>query len=372
VAVSWNIYQKTGDPLALGLIGLAEAVPFTLVSLPAGHWVDRHAKKPFMVGAQGAQALYAGALFLLTFFPGAPLPFFYGLIALAGFGIGVESVAASAYAQILVPTASFPRAAAWNLIGFTAATLLGPLLAGGMLARLSARTVYGASFAFFLLAMTLAARLKPLPPSQPADAESAWVRVKEGLRFIRSEPLLLACMSLDMVAVLFGDCVALFPIFADLHRAGPLGFGILRASPALGAAILSGIQAARPFVIPSWGNLKRVVVGFGLTMIGFALSGTMAAAVSFLVLGGALDGVSVIIRQSLYQARTPDALRGRVTSVSGIFISTSNEIGAFESGLAARLMGPVPSVIFGGAVTLLSVGVFGWMFRRRLKEEKES
>jgi hypothetical protein len=166
-----------------------------------------------------------------------------------------------------------------------------------------------------------------------------------------------------MVAVLFGDAVALFPIFAERLHAGPFGFGVLRASPALGSALLSLLHTAHPVVRPSWGGIKKVVAAFGVFMIAFALSRTLWLACFFLLLAGAVDGVSVIIRQSIYRAGTPDEYRGRVSAMSGIFISTSNEIGAFESGLAARLIGPVPSVIFGGCMTLATVLFMGWRFK---------
>jgi hypothetical protein len=170
-------------------------------------------------------------------------------------------------------------------------------------------------------------------------------------------------MSLDMVAVLFGDAVALFPIYADMLKAGPFGYGLLRASPAIGSAGISLVQAFRPFIHPSWKLLKRVVFLFGLAMIGFAFSQHIVLSIFFLIFSGAVDGISVIVRQSVYQAHTPDALRGRVAALSGIFISLSNEVGDFESGITAHFLGPIMAVVFGGGVTLLTVFGMSWKFR---------
>jgi predicted MFS family arabinose efflux permease len=367
VALAWQIYQRTHNPLALGIIGLAEAIPFIGTSLWIGHLVDRHPKKPFMLGAEGGMALCAVVMCVLAPRPGVPLGALYALIACTGAFISFGTVAGSSFAQTVIPREDFPRAMAWNLGTFTAATVAGPLLGGWVMAWGSARAVYALAVTSFALSLLFLSGMGA-HPSPPTDDAPAWTRVREGLRFVRGQPLILACMSLDMVAMLFGDAVALYPIFADRFGAGPVGFGILRASPALGAGLLSLMQGLRPFVNPSWRNLKRVVFAFGLCMIAFALSPHIAAASLFLILGGAVDGISVIIRQSIYQARTPDHLRGRVASLSGIFISASNEIGAFESGVAARWLGPVGSVLFGATVTLTSALGFDRLFRAKIRE----
>jgi hypothetical protein len=184
-----------------------------------------------------------------------------------------------------------------------------------------------------------------------------------GLKFIRSERLILGSMALDMVAVLFGDCVGLFPIFAERLGVGPMGLGILRASPPIGSLCVSLLQSMRPFVVVGWKTLKIVVAVFGVAMICFAFSHTMWISMLCLIVSGAADGISVIVRQSIYQSMTPAHLRGRVSSVSLIFISSSNEIGDFESGFTAKLMGVVPAVLFGGVMTLVSVLGMGWWFR---------
>jgi MFS family permease len=363
VALAWQIYEITRSPLALGLIGLAEAVPFLGLSLWAGHLVDRHEKKPFMMAAGGTLLFCALVLFGSTFRARPPLALLYAVIAVTGMGVSFGSVASSVYLQMMVPEKIFSRAAAWNLASFTTATIAGPVLAGGLLSVSSARVVYALSGGFFVVSLFLTAALRFRPGRTEAPEEPALLRIREGVRFVMSRRILLACMCLDMVAVLFGDAVAIFPVFAELLKAGPFGFGVLRAAPAVGSSLISLLQAARPFILPTWSGLKKATLAFGLFMIAFALSKSLWMATFFLILSGVADGFSVIIRQSLYQSRTPDHLRGRVASLSGIFVSTSNEIGAFESGLAARLMGAVPSVVFGGAMTLLTVLSMGWIFR---------
>jgi hypothetical protein len=276
--------------------------------------------------------------------------------------------AVSAYAQLIVPAGRFSRVAAWNLITFTAALILGPL-AGGALLRIGPASVpYGLAGVFLLAALAFVRRLDPLPLAGAPPQIPMFRRIREGFQFVLGHRLILACMSIDMVAVLFGDAVGIFPLFADKFGAGPLGYGILKASPALGAVLISLYQVRTTRFSPSWPLLKRSVALFGLAMILFALSPSLPPASLFLVLAGAADGLSVIIRQSVYQAHTPDALRGRVSAMSGIFISASNEIGAFESGLTAKWWGAVPSVLAGGGLTLATVWVWHRWFRN-LREE---
>lgn len=372
LVVSWQIYQWTKDPFALGLIGLAQALPFIGISLWAGHIIDRHEKRKFLIGAEAGQLMASLIFFSLSFSNRPPLILVYATVGLVGFFGSFENISASAYAQTVIPKAQFSRAAAWNLLIFQGAVIGGPLFGGWLLSRISAQNVYGIVACLLLISLFIATQLEKVPAQSHVSelTESDWARVKSGLKFIRSQPLILAAMSLDMVAVLFGDCVALFPIFSDMLKGGPQGLGLLRAAPSIGSFLISGVQSLRPFVTISWKHLKWVVIIFGFSMIGFALSKTMILAVFFLAAGGAADGISVIIRQSIYQALTPDHLRGRVASVSLIFISSSNEIGAFESGVAARLIGVVPSVIFGGLMTLGTVAAMSAIFRELNHKER--
>lgn len=365
LAVYWQVYQLTKDPLALGFIGLAQALPFIGISLWAGHMVDRHDKRRFMIFSEAGQLVATLGLFALSCRPNPPLFPIYICMGLVGFCGSFENISASAYIYSLVSKEHFPRAAAWNLSFFQAAIIGGPLTAGWLLHHFTPKHIYGLAAVCLAISFLLALSLKSVHTVPVIEEdESDWARVKSGLIFIRSQPLILAAMSLDMVAVLFGDCIALFPIFADMLNVGPTGLGLLRAAPPVGSLILSSLQSFRPMVRVSWGMLKTVVVVFGASMIGFALAKSLPWAVLFLAIGGMADGTSVIIRQSIYQALTPDHLRGRVASVSLIFISSSNEIGVFESGVAARFLGVVPSVIFGGCMTLGTVVAMSWVFRR--------
>ncbi len=369
-AIAWQIFQLTRDPLALGMLGLVEAVPFVGIALWAGHLVDRHEKRSFMIRSEVGLFLSSCALLAGTLMDHPPVWFFYLITAFTGLCTSFENVSTSAYGQLLIPKHEFPKAMGWNLGLFQAALITGPIAGGWLLLHFSARALYGVAGVFILISLVLAVRLHPIHvPPPTGETESGLERVKHGLRFIWSQPMILAAMSLDMVAVLFGDVVALYPFFADRLNAGSIGFGFLKAAPGFGSATISAIQAARPFVRPTWRALRIVVFVFGLCMIAFALSPNIFLAVFFLALGGAADGVSVIIRQSIYQASTPDHLRGRVSSVSSIFISTSNEVGAFESGLAAKFLGIVPSVLIGGTITLLSVGVMTRVFRERFRSK---
>lgn len=378
LVVAWQVYQLSKDPLALGLIGLSYAIPFISISLWAGHMVDRHEKKMFMMMSEAGLILAIGCLFAITFLPKPPLLLIYINVGMIGLFSSFENISASAYAQTYIPKEEFPKAAGWNLALFQTAIITGPLSGGAIVQHFNPRMAYGVSVLFLLVSFLLAAGLEKMPPlpeksdEKTGRPESDWARVKSGIRFIRSQPLILASMSIDLAVVLFADCVALFPIFADRFHAGATGLGFLRAAPSIGSLLVSSTQLIRPFVDVSWRNLKRVVMIFGVAMIAFALSPNLLVAALFLVCSGAADGMSVIIRQSIYQALTPDHLRGRVASVSLIFISSSNEIGAFESGVAARLIGVVPSVVFGGLMTFGSVFIMNRIFRDLNRNERRT
>jgi MFS family permease len=361
--VEWEIYERTKDPLALGLIGLTIAIPFILSSLWAGHIVDQHDKRRVMILSELALALCAVSLIAISSWNAAPIALLYAVVAVAGFCISFESISFSVFGQMLIPKAHFPKAAAWNLIVFQAAVILGPITGGKLLTHATARFGFGVSLSFFILSWIFLQSLQSLPPMPPQVLEPTLHRIRAGFRFIWSQPRILSAMSLDMVAVLFGDAIALFPIFSDRLGGGASGFGYLMAAPAIGSGLISAIQAWRPFVRPNWTWLRAVVLVFGFGMIAFAFMPSLPLAIACLIVTGASDGVSVIIRQSIYQALTPDPMRGRVSAVTGIFISTSNEIGAFESGALAKLIGVVPAVVFGGLMCMGSVAAMTPVFR---------
>jgi MFS family permease len=359
--VYWQVYDLAKSPLALGFIGLAEAVPFIAIGLWAGHFADRYDKRIQIAGSVGGLFLCSIALLVLSLSPTPSVIPIYIVMAITGVLSSFEFVSSWAYVQTIVDKEDFPRASAWNLSLYQLATIGGPLLGGWIVARYGVSAGYGAAAFLFLLSSVLSSRLRKLPVAEKAEDEGPIKSILGGLQFLSQKRLILACMMLDMVGVLFGDAVAIMPVFAELFKVGPIGLGVLRSATAIGSLVLSTAQAWRPFVRIRWTYFLLAVGIYGVCMVGFGLSTHFYLSLAFLIGSGFADGVSVIIRQSVFQANTPDEMKGRVASVSSIFIRLSNEMGAFESGLAAHLMGAARSVVFGGAMTLAAVaGARGW------------
>ena len=351
VAIGWQVYEIDGDPLDLGLVGLAMFVPLPLLALPAGHLADRYPRRTVLALAIGVDVAVAIGLIAVTR-SGADetWPFF----ALA-FGTGVASAlgapAGRALTPSLVPQEALVRALAQRSVAFQLAVIGGPAL-GGLLFALDPELVYGASAA--LSAAALVAVLALHAGRTGAGGLTPDLRsLLGGVRLVRRTPVLLGAISLDLFAVLFGGAVALLPIFAkDVLEVGPAGLGILRAAPAAGALVAAVILVRRPIHRYAGRTLLVVVALYGLTIAVFGLSETMWLSLAALAAGGAVDMVSVVLRQTILPLVTPDELRGRVNAVEMVFISASNELGAFESGVAAALVGAVPAVVIGGAVTV--------------------
>ena len=351
VAIGWQVYEIDGDPLDLGLVGLAMFVPLPLLALPAGHLADRYPRRTVLALAIGVDVAVAIGLIAVTR-SGADetWPFF----ALA-FGTGVASAlgapAGRALTPSLVPQEALVRALAQRSVAFQLAVIGGPAL-GGLLFALDPELVYGASAA--LSAAALVAVLALQAGRTEAGGLTPDLRsLLGGVRLVRRTPVLLGAISLDLFAVLFGGAVALLPIFAkDVLEVGPAGLGILRAAPAAGALVAAVILVRRPIHRYAGRTLLVVVALYGLTIAVFGLSETMWLSLAALAAGGAVDMVSVVLRQTILPLVTPDELRGRVNAVEMVFISASNELGAFESGVAAALVGAVPAVVIGGAVTV--------------------
>jgi len=357
--LGWQVYAITGDPLALGLVGLAEALPFLSLTLLGGWAADRFDRRVLslaslaVVGGSGALLLVLG---LRT--PGSAVPL-YGAQALAGVGRAFLRPSSAALGTEIVPREQYLNAATWRSSVFHTAMVLGPAAGGLLIAAggpaLAYAVVVGLMAAGFAAMATVAPRPRAAGAGHPAGS------ITDGVRFVFSHPLLLGAMSLDLFAVLFGGASAMLPVFArDVLGVGEVGFGLLRAAPAAGSVAMS-------LALARLGRMRRTgrvllwsVAGFGLTWIAFALSRSYALSVGLLALGGALDNVSVVLRGTLVQTCTPPERMGRVAAVNSFFIGSSNELGAFESGLAARLLGVVPSVVLGGAMTLLTVGVVAW------------
>ncbi|MDI1360687.1 MFS transporter [Methylotenera sp.] len=363
VAVGWHIYEITHDTLALGLIGLAEVVPYFTCALFAGHAVDHYCSRRFF-GTLAAVALGVNALTLTMLTMGligdsaSASYWIYGSIMLTGIERAFIAPSYSTLFAIILPREEYARASAIGSSVFQAGLIAGPAI-GGLLVGFASKTfAYSMATALCVAAAIAMWSIKIDEPAAPTDSPSVFTSIGEGLRFVFNNQIVWGALSLDMFAVLFGGAVAMLPAFIhDIYHYGPEGLGILRAAPAIGS-IMTGIWLSRnPINLHAGRWLLASVAGFGLCIIGFGLSTYIWMAGAMLVLSGIFDGVSVVMRTTILQLATPDAMRGRVSAINGIFIGSSNELGAFESGLAARLLGLVPSVIFGGMMTLSIVAV---------------
>jgi MFS family permease len=363
VVVGWQVYEVTRDPLSLGMIGLAEALPFIAVALYAGHVADRLPRRPIAIAGTFGMLLSAVALLLFTtsgmIARGRVWPI-YLVIFLSGITRSFTRPAFTALSAEVISRDIYVNAVAWRSSTWQLAAVIGPALGGLVYGFAGAAVAYaGVSvlMALSLVALWLVTHHgRPQPREEVPISES----LQLGIRFLWNQPVLLAAMTLDLFSVLFGGAVALLPIFAHILGAGPQGLGLLRAAPAAGSLVTGMIVAHRPPMRRTGSALFACVAIFGLTMIAFALSRNFILSLALLTISGMADNVSVIIRGTLLQTLTPEHLLGRVSSVNQVFIGASNEIGAFESGVAARLMGTVPSVIFGGVMTLVVVAVTMW------------
>jgi MFS family permease len=356
IVVGWDLYQATHSPLALGNVGLVQVVPVLLLTFLAGHVADRYDRRRTLMIAQSVVALAGFILAFAGAYRGVTL--IYSCLFLSAVARTFQFPSASSLLPKIVPLEHLSNAISWNGMGREMATMAGPALAGLLLAWLGSPAVYLTQAIISILTMLCYASLKS-PGAPEAAAERGGLRaVSEGIRFVFREKLVLGAMSLDLLAVLFGGATALLPIFAvDILHIGPRGLGWLRAAPALGAASMAFWLAHRPPLRRAGATLLTVVAGFGVATIGFALSRSEWLSFALLAAIGALDSVSVVLRSYLVHSRTPDALRGRVNAVNALFISSSNQWGAVESGLAAKWLGTVPSVVFGGAATVLVTAV---------------
>lgn len=375
VVVGWQVFSLTRDPLTLGLIGLAEALPYIAVALYAGHVADHTERRTLGIIGTLSLMLSAVALLALTLTPGAiradhvwPV---YVVIATSATARSFMRPAIFALSAAVVPRELYPNAVAWRTSIWHVAAVLGPA-AGGLLYgyRGPAAAYVGVLVAMTFSLLAMLAVSHRAKPEAPAEAVPLSESLSSGIRFVWNEPMLLYAMTLDLFAVLFGGAVALLPAFATLLHAGPQGLGLLRAAPAAGSILMGLIIAHRPPMRRAGRALFLCVAGFGACMIFFALSRSFWLSFAVLFASGVFDNVSVVIRSTLLQTRTPQHLLGRVSAVNQIFIGSSNEIGAFESGVAARLLGVVPSVLFGGMMTLLVVAVVAWRAPqlRRMRE----
>ncbi|MBL0742178.1 MFS transporter [Chryseolinea lacunae] len=376
VVVAWQVYDITHDPLSLGLIGLAEAIPSISVSLYAGHLADIVNRKKIIVTCLVTLLFCSLALLFFTLEPGkfwlsyGALPI-YSVIFVSGIARGFITPALFAFMPQLVPRELYSNAITWNSTLWETAAIGGPAIGGLLYAWKGVQFSYGADALLMLAGLSLAIGVssKPLPPE--SEEQGIFDKISAGLRFVFNHQIILGAISLDLFAVLFGGAVALLPIFAkEILAVGPQGLGLLRAAPSVGALLMAFYITHNPIRKNTGKILLCCVAGFGVCMILFALSTNFLISLFLLMMSGMFDCVSVIIRGTLLQTLTPENMKGRVSAVNHIFIGSSNEIGMFESGLAARLLRVVPSVIFGGCMTLISVGtiaVFAKSLRRLQK-----
>lgn len=367
VVVAWQVYEITKDPLSLGMIGLAEALPSIGVSLYAGHVADIMQRKKIIITCLATLLLCSLALLFFTIDPGKGilaqkvLPI-YAVIFLSGIARGFITPALFSFMPQLVPRELYTNAITWNSTLWETAAISGLALGGLLYGFFGITTAYAVDASLVLTGLLLISGVANKPLPEVTAEEGVAEKIKAGLRFVFQNKLILSAISLDLFAVLFGGAVALLPIFAEeILFVGPIGLGILRAAPSIGALIMAFYITHHPLTKHAGKILLYCVAGFGVCMILFALSTDFWISLFLLVASGAFDCVSVIIRSTLLQTQTPENMKGRVSAVNHIFIGSSNEIGMFESGVAARIMGTVPSVILGGCLTLAVVGVTAWV-----------
>lgn len=378
VVVGWQIYELTKDPLSLGLIGLAEAIPAITVSLYAGHLADVVERKKIILACVGLLSFCSMALLYFTTHLGVHLIqtsafAIYAVIFVSGIARGFLSPANFSFMPQLVDRSLYQNAITWNSTIWESASVGGPMVGGLVYGFFGITAAY--SVDAFLVVAALLCYLsipnRPLPPM--SEEQGMWEKIKAGIKFVFKNQIILSAISLDLFAVLFGGAVALLPIFAaDILHTNEIGLGFLRSAPAIGAVIMAVYITHHPIKRNIGKILLWCVAGFGLCMIGFSLSTWFWLSMALLIVSGMFDCVSVIVRGTLIHTLTPENMKGRVAAVNSMFIGSSNEIGMLESGIAAKLLGVVPSVIFGGLMTLSVVGITAWKAPslRRLQQVK--
>jgi MFS family permease len=370
VAVAWQVYNLSHSALHLGYVGLAIFLPNLLFALPGGRAADRYPRRRTMLVSISLILLTSVSLLLSHLYPENGLGQIYITLGLLGLARAYYGPAATAYLAQLVPTHQLPRAVAINSTAFQLSTIMGPALAGVIVAlpAASVATVYATCLVFLLAAVLILLRLPMLPiPGGPGRD----LDILGGLRYVWGNKLILGAISLDLFAVLLGGAVALLPVFArDILHVGAAGLGTMRSAPALGAMLMAIYLSLRPLNGYVGYKMLGAVLLFGIATIGFGLSKDFHFSLGCLVLLGATDMISVVVRQTLIQTHTPDAMRGRVSAVNMVFIGASNELGEFESGVTAAWLGTVPAVVLGGVGTCLVVLIWSLIFPALRKIDK--
>lgn len=380
VVLGFYIYQLTHSKIALAFIGLSEAIPAVGIALYGGYIADKYEKRKMLLIIFVGVFLSSLVMFITTLTNMAAqlhttgiLAILYAMIACNGLARAFYGPATfTIYAQS-IPKELYPNGSTWSSSSWQVASILGPLTGGAIYAfagyiipgLTGITATFGLTLLFMLVSLVLVYMLREYPPVF-IPKENIWISLKEGLNFVFTNKIMFYAMSLDLFSVFFGGVVALLPVFAlDILKVGAEGLGIMRMASSLGAALTMLVMIRFSPMNKPWRNLLIAVAGFGISIIGFGLSNIFYVSLMFLFLQGAFDSVSVIIRGTIMQLLTPDHMRGRVSAVNSMFIGSSNEIGDFESGMAAKLLGTIPAVIFGGTMTLMIVTIT-WLKTKRL------
>lgn len=365
--VAWWVYELTGDPFAIGLVGLSEVIPALSMALYAGHVIDKSEKRKLILTGVFSYTIVAAFLLFISTdvigdrFSNQSITYFiYALIFCTGIIRSFTGSSFSAIIASIVPRHYLQNATSWTQGTWLSASVTGHAAGGFLIWKLGITGTLIISCSLLVCAFFLLSRLKPKPPMPQNGGTKTWESMKEGLRFVFRTKEILAAFSLDMFAVLFGGAVAMVPVYAkDILKIGPQGFGWLNAAVDIGAIFIIILLTIFPLKKAQGKKLMIAVAGFGICIILFAVSKWFILSFAALMIAGMLDGISVVVRGTVMQLKTPDHMRGRVSSVGSMFINSSNELGQFESGVAAKMMGVVPSVVFGGCMTLIVV-IISW------------
>jgi MFS family permease len=367
IVIEWQVYSITKDPLSLGIIGLMEIIPAFTMALFAGHIVDQKEKRNLLAICIAAFSLISLGLFLLTtdevvgnWSTKSILYSIYALVFFGGFLRAFFGPIIFSLVALIVPKKTYPNAATWSTSTWKTAAVLGALFGGFFISWIGVDNTLCIVFVMVVVSFLLNFLIKKKPILNKKIGEPVIQSLKVGIRFVFQNKAILGALTLDMIAVLFGGTVAILAIFAqDVLEVGSEGFGILNASISLGSIVTMFATTYIPISRNTGRKLLISIFIFGVSIIGFGLSSVFWISVLLLFISGAADGISMIIRQTILQLKTPDDMRGRVSSVNSMFVGSSNELGAFESGLAAKLIGPVAAVVFGGTMTLITVFAIG-------------
>jgi MFS family permease len=362
VAVGWQIFSVTGDPFDLGLVALSQFVPFIILILPAGQMADRYDRRRIQLGTYALLAVCSAALLGLVLIGSTDTLPVFAVMVLFGVARAFNQPTSQALLPNIAPPGMFPQAVAVNSSLGEVATIAGPAI-GGVLVLFGVGVAYAVSAVVLLLGAVLVSTLRAGGRAEGAREPMTWSTLMSGVTFVRRRPIVLGSISLDLFAVLFGGAAALLPIYAgEILDVGPVGLGVMRAAPAVGAALVAAFVAIRPIRTGVGRWLFASVAIFGVATIVFGVSTSLPLSLAALVVIGGSDMVSVYIRHLIVQLETPDEIRGRVGAVNSVFIGASNELGQFESGLTAAWWGVVPAVVVGGAATVVVAATWAWLF----------